>query len=501
MNRLLPFLTLAGCLLLAAPRDAGAVLIDSFETGNYSLSFNQIGSSVQSQQPNPAHVISQFRSVALYRFTNSVGPISSSLTVAQGSDDDAVVTFPTSGDGQGDFAYSNGDWDLTDNGQFNRISVRVSQSSVAGKILRVELTDVNDEVSANDQIISSASTYHFPLDAFAGANVRHVRKIRVILGSNGGGGTVGIANIETTNGSSLGLHYDAWTPLTIYPCPTPRGGEYSLAWGWQINDANQSTFSGPLLSIDAVSGNGCQAVAFSGYDSQPAGGQYGDMAFVSVDWQSATFDDAFFELSVTPANPAYFVDSLDPPTVFETADGFVVEHRLHLGEIPGGVNRGIAYQRIAVTPVPGQELWFDSVTAQELWNGYSLSFHVTGGAVDTGQPLFEIAATGAWTNWLNVTDVDVADAADGDRLLRAIPTITRAGTRLELARPAGQAGTVDVYDVHGRHVIGLPIAAGARETVWDGRNVEGRPVAAGVYLARYVDASGQAGVARVVTLR
>jgi hypothetical protein len=82
--------------------------------------------------------------------------------------------------------------------------------------------------------------------------------------------------------------------------------------------------------------------------------------------------------------------------------------------------------------------------------------------------------------------------------LRALPSVMRTATRLELARAAERAGSVSIYDVTGRRVRELGLGAGATEVGWDGRGAGGSPVPAGVYLARF---DGDGSVARIVRLR
>ncbi|MCA9753991.1 MAG: hypothetical protein KC591_17465, partial [Gemmatimonadetes bacterium] len=181
-------------------------------------------------------------------------------------------------------------------------------------------------------------------------------------------------------------------------------------------------------------------------------------------------------------------------------DGFVIEQRTDLSDIDGTPD-GRATQRLVVTPHPGQAIWLDFVEALDLGDGYSLSFHYTGETVDTAYPLLEIYATGDWTDVASATGADVHPMASGEGALRAIPTVSRTLTRLELALPADRNSSVDVYDIRGRRVAILPIAAGERSVGWDGADDDGRPVASGVYLARHLDASGAPHTARIVRLR
>jgi hypothetical protein len=123
----------------------------------------------------------------------------------------------------------------------------------------------------------------------------------------------------------------------------------------------------------------------------------------------------------------------------------------------------------------------------------------SGGAVDPGVPLFELQVSGDCAP-ATATAVSPA-AAIGAPLppLAAWPSVTRTGTRWVLSRPAAAGRTVDLFDLAGRRVAQLTIAAGATSAVWDGRTATGRSAPAGVYFARVAGAPGA--TARVLVVR
>lgn len=95
-----------------------------------------------------------------------------------------------------------------------------------------------------------------------------------------------------------------------------------------------------------------------------------------------------------------------------------------------------------------------------------------------------------------VTETELpTDAA----FLTASPSVTRGGTMLRASRPFTEAKTVHVFDISGRLVQSLVMAAGARRIQWDGRDFTGAQTASGVYWARIGAQSG--GAAKVVRLR
>jgi hypothetical protein len=85
----------------------------------------------------------------------------------------------------------------------------------------------------------------------------------------------------------------------------------------------------------------------------------------------------------------------------------------------------------------------------------------------------------------------VAEGAPGETRVARIEPLSpcpfAGSTRVRFAVPRAGETRVAVYDAAGRQVARLadgPLAAGMRETTWDGRDARGRRVAPGVYLVR-----------------
>jgi flagellar hook assembly protein FlgD len=102
-----------------------------------------------------------------------------------------------------------------------------------------------------------------------------------------------------------------------------------------------------------------------------------------------------------------------------------------------------------------------------------------------------------------VTSVVATSTSPESTDLRCFPTVSRTTSTFALARPSDVATSIDVYDVSGRLVRRLSLAAGSRSVEWDGRANSGNAVASGAYLARWTDATNgaTAATARVIRIR
>jgi hypothetical protein len=79
------------------------------------------------------------------------------------------------------------------------------------------------------------------------------------------------------------------------------------------------------------------------------------------------------------------------------------------------------------------------------------------------------------------------------------PSTFRESTRFELSEPLARNELLRVYDVRGRIVRRLPVAAGHLGATWDGRDDAGDRVGTGVYFARI--ATPETRTARVIVVR
>lgn len=488
-------LTVGVALLVGG--ESRATLIDTFESGPFSMSRTTPGDTAQNQTPNSTHCIAAQRQVSLHYYANATGTMSSTLTPLQDLDDKAYVTFPN-GTGRVDFAYVGGPWDLTEAGTVNRVSLYAEAVSGTGASLGIYLQDASNDGVLVTQTLSVTGRYQFPLSSFA-IDLTEVTRIELkIYGESGQ--TVAIRDISTTYASAYPLLCHVVEPLSFYTCGQPRSGGDALRWNWGLGT---QVVTGPRLQVDGVFGPACTGVSFEATDTGE-GSALGDMSLVNVLWQSATFDGAYFELRYTidPSAP-YVTELVGVPELEVAEDGFVITHEIHVEDVLG-VPDGFVRQQLVVAPRPEQQISFDSVEVLPLAvdeGGYSLSFHVNANTVDPSVPILEMYLTGEYGDDAGTTEAGALDLDEPTFSLSAVPTISRSASRLVLSRPASRASSIDVFDVHGRLVRTLPLDAGAQSATWDGRSDADRPVASGVYLAHHVAPDGEVATARVVRLR
>ncbi len=93
---------------------------------------------------------------------------------------------------------------------------------------------------------------------------------------------------------------------------------------------------------------------------------------------------------------------------------------------------------------------------------------------------------------LNLRPADVGEASSVEpSRLRAIPNPSPGAVLLRLDPDCDGVAAIEILDPQGRRVLSLPLSAGVREAVWDGRDASGRETAPGIYFAR--PAGGESG--------
>jgi len=128
--------------------------------------------------------------------------------------------------------------------------------------------------------------------------------------------------------------------------------------------------------------------------------------------------------------------------------------------------------------------------------GYVLQFVLAGGTYTPSSPLFEVFTSAAYADFAGATGILPPVAAPGGVALLAHPSVTRSGVRFVLPQGAPANAAIDVFDVAGRRVRTLAVAAG--EARWDGTRADGSTVPAGVYFGKTAFSDR---AARVVMLR
>ncbi|MGH7599771.1 MAG: FlgD immunoglobulin-like domain containing protein, partial [bacterium] len=114
---------------------------------------------------------------------------------------------------------------------------------------------------------------------------------------------------------------------------------------------------------------------------------------------------------------------------------------------------------------------------------YEESIYVFGGVDEFGRPVRTIERLDVSTA---VEETDGEIAADFV-LASNYPNPFNASTTIEFALPQTQSVSLNIYDVHGRHIKTLAQAkmpAGVHRLHWDGTDDNGESVASGVYVYR-----------------
>jgi hypothetical protein len=479
------------------PVVAPAGVIDTFETGGFSMSLSQPGTTGDAQVPGPGHCIATNRNVLAQHVAGSTGTMTCELVPLDGQNDAVEMTFPH-GIGLVTLSYLGGPWDLTEGGTMNRITVGVGATD-PGTTLFVRLAD-SDTFSHESIDISGAGNYQFPFSDFT-VDVTAIEEIHVTwYGFEGQ--TASIREISTSNGPASSLFYRAWEPRTFtIACAAGAragGSEEMLGWEWAVGWPSPQPLPGPVLEVTYLSAPGCVNV---GFEATPGEGEdFGTMGMVTVDWQSASFSSAVFELQFTTDPAAEYSASLvsDPVLTF-SEKAVVASHDIAISGA-SGVPDGVVHQELIVSvhPDQGENLTFGEAEVQTAWGpgvGCILQFALAGGPYDSGSPLLEMFTLASYKDDAGATGTPVAARRSGPPALVAIPTVTRGDVRFLLPAAADRAA-VDVFDVSGRRVRTLGSSGG--EARWDGSDAGGVRVPAGVYFGRTPDGGG---AARVVLLR
>ena len=502
----------ASALLLAGlPAGAGAtVLLDDFEFGQHSRIAPPTGAVCQwALQP---HTFTGQRCTSLGPNVNG----SMVSAIQTGATDDAIrVEFFSPGDddlGTFDVFWSLpgvGSFDLHQ-GQGDRIVVRFGDALdlFDGEVrltasLRIE--DVHGaSVTSPELDVVPNSERSFPLSAFSGVDTYRTEAVHVIV-HGGDGDLCQIRDVRTARSNAwlqafaLGQITTAW-PLPSPPCDWTIRDPANPAVTLQrlqisfLDVVNLGGAPSPEVSLTAaVDGTASEAQMFwtpwSSFDSPR----------FSMLVRQLPGSDSFAELAaglpeVTQSSPQSF--ALIVPVAHTDRSHTVVgnsfqEHFFTIDE-----RQSLRFEDVVVEPAPA------SLRGGEGGEAFVVSFTLE---VDTGfepdWPLWSASLSEDYAPGPLPTGASGPAASYATRsALRAVPGITRAGTRFVLERPALEGAGVQVFNVTGRRVRTLGIPTGASGISWDGDGVAGEPVAGGVYFGRLVGSS-TAGTARVVLVR
>jgi hypothetical protein len=486
-------------------------VIDDFETGTchvvgISGGYFEVAVAVAS----PAHAMAGSRTIGLQSFVVGGLPARADLDAWTTADDALRIVFPPDG-GIATLEYEPpSPVDLTAGGLNDRIEVAFSALTLGANLTLA----VWDAGGGQDGVllVPSAGANVFTFLALSDADLTQVTRLQVRI--NGPAGTHDLRDIRAMRRDAFAIRFDVPTETIVAP-PYPLPFFEFLVTDGAPSDRLRVRLAN---AISQVTG-GPAPLRFAAMDSGESGA--GFAALLTTHWNQPGVPVATsrFEFDVdldalAGVDPAPFLPAL--PVAAPTPTGFVVDFDVYLRGDDGAVTR-TSRRQMAFDTVPGQALQLagiqvhapalapslpgadDERLAGEL-SGFRLTLDaVRTGDVDPGEPLFEVSLTGDCQP-VATTAVPIAGAIDG-RAFLALPTVTRTGTELRLARPAASAGIIDLFDAAGRRVRRLEVARGDAACHWDGRDDGGRAVAAGLYVARLTDESPFVRTTRVVVTR
>jgi len=193
----------AAVALFATP--AGAVVIDDFEAGPFSLSHPGTNTGVQT---GPASsIVGTEREVSLNAGSALNASVTADLELTAG-DDATIIAFNSTGDGggaQAAFFYDGvsqaglNDVDLTEGGQHDRILVALTRADGTGPMdsMVVKVSDMGVNVSELTYHIAGPGIYEFRYSDFIAGPTDFAHVLYVTFGINNGVGTYVLSDIRT----------------------------------------------------------------------------------------------------------------------------------------------------------------------------------------------------------------------------------------------------------------------------------------------------------------
>jgi len=181
---------------------AGAVVIDDFESGPFSLS--QPGTNVGVQTGPPSSIVGTERYVAIFKASPLAASATASLELTL-DDDATTLTFAGGSGGSGStFLYDGvgaaglGDIDLTEGGQHDRILATLIRAADGPMDwITIHLTDTSLNVSERAHPITGPGVYEFLYSDFIGGTANPAHAHELTLGINEGVGTYVLSDIRT----------------------------------------------------------------------------------------------------------------------------------------------------------------------------------------------------------------------------------------------------------------------------------------------------------------
>ncbi len=215
-----------------------------------------------------------------------------------------------------------------------------------------------------------------------------------------------------------------------------------------------------------------------------------------------SFDLATMARGSNTVSRIYFSSDPFQPTADQLLIHFLVDYQDHAGEQQGTVAYRMrvqtrdesAYDLLAPMLYPP-----DPIDDPDFGFGFTLENMGAAKTLVTGDPLLTITLEADLTPPALTSAAPLAGPA-GAPLLAALPSVTDSRTVLRLARPLSHTTAIRIYDLAGRLVRELQLAAEQPTAAWDTRDSRGRPVTSGIYFAKIVGA-GDVAARKIVVAR
>ena len=183
---------------------AGAVVIDDFESGPFSLSQPGTNTGVQ---PGPASsIVGTERDVSIFKGSTPGASATASLELTL-ADDAVILAFANAGGGGGttsSFLYDGvgaaglGGVDLTEGGQHDRILATLIRAADGPMdVIIIHLNDTSLNFSERGHDITGPGVYEFLYSEFIGGTADPAHAQELLLGLNEGSGTYVLSDIRT----------------------------------------------------------------------------------------------------------------------------------------------------------------------------------------------------------------------------------------------------------------------------------------------------------------
>jgi hypothetical protein len=483
----------AGFALFGAATSS-ATVVDDFEVGDFECIPVGLCSELNVNLPTGVHTMTDARGTHL-----AVDGGSAVLQTAILRDDGVRLVF----EGWNEYRQTmssqfSGTVDLTDGGTSDRFYLRFDEVTTPLTVWLSANVFGNYNVFAPSLLVSAPGTYAVPFSSFSSPNDEFDRVHRVEVRITA---TDGFACLSDWRSGRPGFEIVPWTgnagtqidygPLLPIQWIGNEGGPLISSSSLTVMDAQ--TFGTPLLiEVSHASQNACGSGART-------------LAAIDLRLIDGGFDEVSIRLRIVPqALPVSSLVGDGPASLVEAehAASVAIPFR-RLGT--GGSLEGVLRQTLRFDAGDSEtmDLFVESVTLGLPGNAtaYEVVVRVVGAEeqLPGGSPI--VSMTLEETLAPNGGPATEVPSGDGIRSvgLWGRPSTFRESTRFELSEPLTRNELLRVYDVRGRIVRRLPVAAGHRGTTWDGRDDAGSRVGVGVYFARIE--TPETRTARVIVVR